>query len=229
MSTTRIVIVDDHQLLASGLAMLLNAEQDLEVVGQADRAETALHLVASQQPDIVLLDISLPRKSGLELLPEILNASPHCQVIMMTMHEEQQYLKKALDGGAKGFVLKKGGGTDLLYAIRSVMQGDTYIQPSMLSGLIREGEKRKQRRRETEAATSDGQLWQLLSQREQQVVLGVARGHTSKEIAEKNLLSEKTVSTYRSRAMAKLDMTTRAELVDFVVRLGKLTVTETLY
>lgn len=227
MSKTKIVIVDDHQLLSGGLAMLLNAEQDLEVVGQADRAATALRLIAAKQPDIALLDISLPDTSGLALLPEILKAAPRCQIIMMTMHEEQQYLKKALDGGAKGFLLKKGGGMDLLYAIRAVMQGDTYVQPSMLSGLIREGDAQKQRDRGTGSATADEQLWRLLSQREQQVVLGVARGHTSREIADKNFLSEKTVATYRSRAMAKLDMKTRAELVDFIVRLGKLQVTET--
>jgi len=221
MNKAKIVIVDDHQLLSSGLALLLNAEPDLTVAGQADRAATALPLISAQQPDIVLLDISLPQQSGLELLPQVLAAAPHCKVIMMTMHEEQQYLKKALEAGAKGFVLKKGGGMDLLYAIRSVLQGDTYVQPSMLSGLIREGEKRKLHRRESEAASSDEQLWQLLSQREEQVVLGVAKGHTSKEIAEKNFLSEKTVATYRSRAMAKLGMATRADLVEFVRRLGK--------
>ena len=226
MSKTKILIIDDHQLLSDGLAMMLNAEKDLEVIGQASRPAAALNLAAAHQPDIILLDISLPEKNGLELLPEFRKVAPNTLVIMLTMHEEQQYLKKALEKGAKGFVLKKGGGTDLRYAIRAVMEGNTYIQPSMLNSLIHEGEKRKQRRQETEVGGPDEQLWQMLSQREQQVALGVAKGHTSREIAEKTFLSEKTVATYRSRAMAKLDMTTRADLVDFIIRLGKLDMSE---
>ena len=219
MNRTKILIVDDHPLLSAGLAMLLNAQQDLAVAGQAETPETALRLAESEQPDIVLLDISLPGKSGLELLPEVLALSPRSRVIMMTMHEEQQYLKKALDAGAKGFVLKKGVDMDLLYAIRAVVHGETYIQPSMLTSFVHAEQKK-----ETASSdlSSDQQLWQLLSQREQEVVFAVARGHTSKEIAKKNFLSEKTVSTYRSRAMTKLGMNTRAELLDFVIRLNKL-------
>ncbi|MDP2816101.1 MAG: response regulator transcription factor [Rectinemataceae bacterium] len=215
MSKTRILIIDDHQLLSSGLAMLLCAEKDLEVTGQADRPETALRLAEEQQPDIILLDISLPGKSGLDLLPELLARSPHSRIIMMTMHEEQQYLKRALEGGAKGFVLKKGGGTDLMYAIRAVMQGDTYIQPSLLADFIKTGAS-------PENISEDEQRWRILSQREQQIVLGVAKGYTSREMAEENFLSEKTVATYRSRAMTKLGFESRADLVEFIHRLRKI-------
>lgn len=220
MNKTKILIVDDHQLLSSGLAMLLNAEKDLMVIGQADKPDAALHLAELEQPDIVLLDISLPGKSGLDLLPELLACSPNSQVIMMTMHEGQQYLERALDAGAKGFVLKKGVSMDLLYAIRAVIRGEIYIQPAMVTRFIKTGKEAQSACEE--GVSGDGQLWQLLSQRERQVVLGVARGHTSREIAQKNFLSEKTVATYRSRAMIKLGITTRADLVDLVVRLGKL-------
>lgn len=215
MSKIRILIIDDHQLLSSGLAMLLCAEKDLEVTGQADRPETALRLAEEQQPDILLLDISLPGRSGLDLLPELLIRSPQSRIIMMTMHEEQQYLKRAIEGGAKGFVLKKGGGTDLIYAIRAVMQGDTYIQPSMLADFIKTGAS-------PENISEDEQRWRILSQREQQIVLGVAKGYTSREMAEENFLSEKTVATYRSRAMTKLGFETRADIVEFVHRLRRI-------
>ncbi|MGV1098394.1 response regulator [Thiovibrio sp. JS02] len=216
MNRTRILIIDDHQLLSSGLAMLLGAEKDLEVTGQADGPAAALGLAGEQQPDIVLLDISLPGRSGLDLIPELLALSPRSRIIIMTMHEEQQYLQRALEGGARGFVLKKGGGGDLLYAIRAVMKGDTYIQPSMLADFIKTAETADKEGRAIASAAE--QLWRLLSQREQQIVLGVAKGYTGREIAEQHFLSEKTVATYRSRAMAKLGLATRAELVDFVSR-----------
>jgi len=218
MNKTNILIIDDHPLLSSGLAMLLNAQEDLKVNGQAESPEAALLLAESEQPDIVLLDISLPRKSGLDLLPELLAVSPRSRIIMMTMHEEQQYLKKALEVGAKGFVLKKGVDMDLLYAIRAVVRGETYIQPSMLTRFV---QQKSAKETPDESLSPDQQLWHLLSHREQEVVLAVARGHTSREIGEKSFLSEKTVATYRSRAMAKLGMTTRADLLELVVRLGK--------
>ena len=218
MNKTRILIVDDHKLFSSGLAMLLNAEQDLEVIGQVDNPANALRLAGSHHPDIVLLDITLAEKSGLDLLPEILLVSPRSHVIILTMHEEQQYLKKAVADGAKGFVLKKGVDIDLLYAIRAVKRGELYIQPSMLKGFMQEGKQN----REEEKLSEDERLWRLLSHREQDVLIAVARGLTGREIAEKNFLSEKTVATYRARGMAKLGIKTRAELVELVVRLKKM-------
>ena len=218
MNKTRILIVDDHKLFSSGLAMLLNAEQDLEVIGQVDNPANALRLAGSHHPDIVLLDITLAEKSGLDLLPEILQVSPRSHVIILTMHEEQQYLKKAVADGAKGFVLKKGVDIDLLYAIRAVKRGELYIQPSMLKGFMQEGKQN----REEEKLSEDERLWRLLSHREQDVLIAVARGLTGREIAEKNFLSEKTVATYRARGMAKLGIKTRAELVELVVRLKKM-------
>lgn len=219
MKKTKIMIVDDHKLLSSGLAMLLNAQADYTVMATPDTPAAALQLLREECVELVLLDISLPEKSGLELLPEILALCPKTKVIMMTMHEDQHYLKSAIAAGARGFVLKKGVDMDLLYAIKAVMNGEVYIQPSMLTGFITD---------EAGAAASDKnlseheKLWQLLSPREQEVVQGVAKGFTSKEIAEKYFLSEKTVATYRSRAMTKLGFDNRAELVDFIVRLGKI-------
>ncbi len=211
-----IVIVDDHSLLVSGLCLLLNCENDMEVVGEADSAENALQLIERLEPAIVLLDISLQDTSGLDLLPQIIERNVNTKVIMMTMHEDNQYLEKALESGASGYVLKKGLDVDLLYGIRSVCRGEVYVQPSMVKSFISES------RQQITAKMQDNNslLWNALSEREQQVVFGVAKGYTSKEIAGKHFLSEKTVSTYRSRAMTKLGFDTRAELVAFVIELG---------
>jgi two-component system, NarL family, response regulator NreC len=214
-----IVIVDDHSLLVSGLCLLLNSESDMEVVGQADSAEEALSLIEKLQPIVVLLDISIHDTSGLDLLPEIMECATNTKVIMMTMHEDQQYLEKALANGAKGYVLKKGLDVDLLYAIRSVCRGEVYIQSSMIKKYIAGSEKEKIKMEQTD---SNALLWNALSTREQQVVLGVAHGYTSKEIAKTHFLSEKTISTYRSRAMTKLGFETRAELVEFIMGRGLL-------
>lgn len=206
----RILVVDDHPVLLSGLSLLLNAEPDMEVAGTADSGPKALVQARELQPDIVLLDISLPGTSGLLLLPEILRQASKTRVLMLTMHEDHQYLKEAVAKGAKGFILKKCLDVDLLYAIRSVMRGQMYIHPAMMPDILAAQEK---------GATSPEELlWLSLSTREQQVMLAVAMGYTSREIAEQHFLSEKTVATYRSRAMAKLGLETRAELVDFVSR-----------
>lgn len=212
-SKTTILVVDDHPLLLAGLGMLLNAEEDLTVAGQADRAEKALELAAQLQPAVVLLDIGLHQASGLDLIPDLLAASPASRVIMLTMHEDQGYLRKAMQAGAQGFLLKKGLDVDLLYAIRAVMRGEVYIHPSMLRDFVSGGEE--------EAADHETQLWNSLSNREQQVMEAVAKGHTGREIAEQYFLSDKTVATYRARAMTKLGIGTKAELVELVRGLDK--------
>lgn len=208
-----IVIVDDHPLLLSGLCLLLNGEKDLDVVGQAQSVGEALEIVEMHQPAVVLLDISINETSGLDLLPRIHGIAPRTKVIMLTMHEDHRYLEKALAAGAVGYVLKKGLDVDLLYAIRAVSRGEVYIQPSMVKDFLAGTAESKDNRRET---NSNLLLWNTLSSREQQVVIWVAKGFTSREIARNFFLSEKTVSTYRSRAMTKLGFETRAELVEFV-------------
>jgi len=220
MKPIKIVVVDDHLLLLSGLCMLLNAEPDMEVVGQASSPAEALALVSRTEPDLVLLDITLHGESGLELIRPITSISSATRVVMLTMHEDQQYLRQAMELGASGFVLKKGLDVDLLYAIRSVHRGEVYIQPAMLKSYIA-GEDGHPDSSSQEVGNARI-LWDSLSPREREVMLGVAHGHTSREIAEKNFISEKTVATYRSRAMIKLGLTSRAELVDLVIQLGLL-------
>ncbi len=216
-----IVIVDDHRILASGLKMLLEQEEDMEVVGEAEDAQSALSLVEERRPDCVLLDISLPDRSGLEIIGQIIEKSPSTRILMLTMHEDQSYLQKAMDHGAAGFVLKRAMDSDLIYAIRAVMRGECYIHPRMLKGVFKQMASEKDDAKEANP-TKEDILWNSLSPREREVIEAVAKGYTSKEIAERCYLSEKTVSTYRSRAMAKLGVKNRASIVKLVKKLGLL-------
>lgn len=213
---TTILVVDDHPLLLSGLGLLLNAEDDLTVCGQTDRAATALTLAAELRPDIILLDISLHETSGLDLIPRLLDLAPECRIVMLTMHEDQRYLQRAMAAGARGFVLKKGLDADLLYAIRTVRRGEIYVHPSMLLEFVGAESVKPS------PGNHQARIWNSLSPREQQVMLAVAKGHTSREIAEQYFVSDKTVTTYRARAMTKLGLNNKAELVELVMALKKM-------
>ena len=206
-----ILLVDDHRLLISGLTLLLNGEKDFHVVGQADTADAALSLAEALQPEIIVLDISLGNISGLDILPELLKVAPESKIVILTMHNDCRYLQEAMAKGAKAFVVKKAIDEDLLYAIRTVLRGDLYIYPALVSDFVTSSQE--------EQSSPDELLWQSLSRREQQVMKSVAQGFTSREIANDLLLSEKTIATYRSRAMIKLGLNTRAELVQLINRL----------
>ena len=214
-----VMVVDDHALLLAGLCMLLDAEADMRVVGSTSSAGEAVSLAGQLRPDVILLDISLGDVSGLDLLPTLQELSPASRIMMLTMHEDLQYLQLAMARGAAGFILKKGLDVDLLYAIRSVMRGEIFIQPFMVQQYLA---GQAAATTATGMEDKDSLLWATLSPRERQVMLAVAQGHTSKEIAQQEYLSEKTVATYRSRAMIKLGLDTKAELVELTLRLGVL-------
>ena len=211
----RILLAVDHAVLRAGLRMLLSAEADMEVVGEAGDGNQALEKVTALQPDIVLLDLTMPGLDGLTTLPRLKQAAPEARVLVLTMHEDEAYLRQALGAGAAGYVLKKAADVELLSAIRAVAQGEIYVHPAMtrmlLEGLLPHP---------PDQADHDTQLWEHLSEREQQVMRGVVFGYTSEEIAEQYHLSVKTVYTYRSRAMLKLGLENRAQLVDLALRLG---------
>ncbi len=213
----KVMVIDDHVMLLHGLCLLLNAELDIEVVAQASEEQEALTLAATCRPDIILLDITLQKTSGLDLIEKLLKISQQTRIIMLTMHDNAQYLQKALQKGARGFVLKKGLEEDLLYAIRSVMRDEVYIHPSLVKTYIPNSGSKAISKEDADVIS-----WAELSDREQEVLIQVARGYTSKEIAEKCLLSEKTVATYRSRGMSKLNIEKRSQLVRLIMRLGKM-------
>lgn len=215
-----ILIVDDHSLLTSGLCLLLNAEHDLEVIGQAADLETALRDSERLQPEIILLDITLPQGNSLDFLPRFRQGAPAAKILMLTMHEDSGYLQKALSLGAMGYVLKRALDQDLLYAIRSVLRDEIYVQPAMVKQLMAGGGQGSEQSPATRKDDAGKLLWSSLSEREREVITGVALGFTSKELGEKYFISEKTIATYRSRAMTKLGLASKSELVELVLRLG---------
>ncbi len=211
----RILLADDHAVLRAGLRMLLTAEPDMEVVGEAGDGQQVQEQAQILNPDVILLDLTMPGTDGLTALPLLKKIVPPSHILILTMHEDEAYLRQALQNGASGYVLKKAVDTELLSAIRAVMRGEVYVHPAMtkllLGGILPQTPK---------LTSDDAQLWASLSEREQQVIRGVVRGYTSEEIAEQYHLSVKTVYTYRSRAMIKLGLETRAQLVGFAMRLG---------
>ena len=210
----RILLADDHAVLRAGLKLLLDEQPDMQVVGEAVDGTAVIPLTEVTQPDLILLDLTMPRLGGLEVLPLIQQKAPQVKVLILTMHDDEGYLRKALKIGAAGYVLKKAADVELLSAIRAVMRGDMYVHPTMTKALLEDvipgGERR----------TVDDDLWATLSEREQEVLQLVAMGHTSREIAGKLSLSAKTVETYRARGLEKLELRSRAALVRFALAQG---------
>lgn len=217
MPKLKIALVDDHALLLAGLKMLISVQEDMGVVAEARNAKEALAIIPSTTPDCILLDISLPDMSGMDLLPLLKERLPSTHVIMLTMYEDAEYLNRSMEMGASGFLLKKAMDQDLLYAIRTVSSGGVYIHSDMLKDIIE-----NKRHKTITSQDKDRTLWNTLSSREQEVMLHIAQGFSAREIADRCNLSEKTIATYRSRGFIKLGISKRSELVAFVFRIGLL-------
>ena len=215
---TRILLVDDHTILRSGLRMLLDSQPQLKVIGEAGDGREALRLAQSLQPDLILLDLSMPGLNGIEALPVLRRLAPAARTLILTMHDDEGYLRQALQKGAAGYVLKKAADSELLSAVQAVMRGEIYIHPAMTRGLlgsiVADDSAIK--------AESSTDPWATLSEREYEVLRLVARGHSNAEIAERLSLSVKTVETYRARGMEKLGLRTRAQLVHAAMIKGAL-------
>lgn len=214
MTPLRLLLADDHAVLRAGLAALLNAREDMEVVGEAANGSEVLSLAEVLQPDVILLDLSMPLLGGLEALPLLRRCAPEARILILTMHDDGEYLRQALRAGASGYMLKRAADVELIAAIRAVVQGDIYVHPSMTRSLLETPGP------ESEANAVD--RWATLSEREQEVLRLVALGHTSREIAERLDLSDKTVDTYRLRGMEKLNLRSRAALVRYALSRGLL-------
>jgi DNA-binding NarL/FixJ family response regulator len=209
----RVLIADDHAVLRAGLRLLLEGQNEFEVVAEASTGSEALSQAEKFQPDLILLDLSMPGLGGMDVLPTMRKMVPSTKILILTMHDDPQYLRQALKHGASGYVLKKAADAELISAIRSVLRGEMYVHPSMTRVLLEDILP--------EAKSSDADLtWASLSDREQEVLKMVALGHTSAEIAEQFSLSVKTVETYRARGMEKLGLRTRAALVKFALQEG---------
>ena len=210
-----VLLADDHVVLRSGLALLLNGQTELEVVGEASTGIEAINQATELQPDLILLDLNMPGLNGLDALPTIKQEAPDSKILILTMHNDPEYLRQAIKMGASGYILKKAADTELLSAMQAVLQGGIYVHPSMTKDLLTDFFPEQ-------GQDGDKDVWETLSPRERQVLRLVALGHTSAEIAEQLSLSAKTVETYRYRGMEKLGLQTRATLVRFALKRGLL-------
>ncbi len=205
----RILIVDDHAILRTGLRVLLDAQPDMEVVGEASDGAAARAMAGYLQPDIVLLDITMPGMDGIETTQVLLQALPSAKILILTMHKNASYLRQLLELGASGYVVKDAVYSQLLTAIRSVSIGGVYVDPTLAEEFL------SGRAMDADAGVASG--GSPLSERESQVVQHVALGYTNRETAERLDISEKTVEVYRRRVMQKLGVETRAQLVRYAI------------
>ena len=213
-----IVLADDHGVVRAGLKALLDAQPDMHVVAEAEDAERAVELVLRFQPAVLVTDLSMPG-GGLESIREVASHNLPTKVLVLTVHAEERYLLPVLDAGGSGYVRKSSAHTDLLDAIRTVARGEVFLDPAATKtllqgylGRVRSGDEQDFR--------------ELLSDRERDVVRLTAEGHTAQQAADQLALSVKTVETYRHRAMQKLGLTNRAELVQYALRAGLLVPSE---
>jgi DNA-binding NarL/FixJ family response regulator len=203
----RILIADDHGIVRSGVKLLLDRQPDMEVVAEADDGVDALEQAVRLKPDVAVLDVSMPRMTGLQATHEIKRQSPDTQILILSMHDDERYLFEALRAGASGYVLKRAADKDLVDAIRAASRGEPFLTSAAQQTLIRDFLER-------DAQPSE------LTPREQEVVKLIAEAHTNKEIAEILHLSEKTVESHRGRVLQKLGMRDRVELVRYAIRRG---------
>ncbi len=207
----RLLIVDDHQLVRSGLRRLLEAEEDLEVEDEAGTAYDAVRLARLHKPDVILLDVVMPGGSGLDAIPEILEASPSTGVLALSMQDDPSYVRHAFAAGAKGYVLKEAADDELLAAIREVAKGGNYVDHQLGSRLAA-----------YDVNAAAAKEADPLSDREREVLRLLALGYTNQEISTQLYISVRTAETHRARIMQKLRLTTRAELVRVAIERGLL-------
>jgi two-component system, NarL family, response regulator NreC len=206
----RVILVEDHPVLRAGVGTLLRGEDDLEMIGEADNGVLGVQLAQQLQPDVVIMDVSLPELGGIEATKQIKRARPQQRILALSAHEDAEFARTLLDAGADGYALKRSACDELVRAVRIVASGGTYVDPSLSDALVR-GQAR---------ARSGTMPTVSLSEREAEVIRLTAQGYTSKEIAQTLNLSPRTLETYKARAMAKLNLTSRAELIRYAVRCG---------
>jgi two-component system, NarL family, response regulator NreC len=210
----RILLVDDHAIVRSGLRMLLEGQADMVIVGEAGDGLHALQAAAGLSPDIILMDITLPDISGIEVTRRLRKGDCRSSIIALTIHEDEQFFFEMLHAGASGYVPKRAAPEDLLSAIRMVHKGEVYIYPLLTKLLVKDFLLRAQED-EVSKAAMDG-----LTQREQQILVAIASGETSDEIAVRLTISKHTVARHRENLMRKLGLHDRSELVKYAIRKG---------
>jgi len=214
----RVVLADDHAVVREGLKALVNAQLDMRVVGEAADGEAACAVAAELSPDVLVMDLSMPVLGGAEATARVKRDCPGVKILALTVHEERLYLTQLLRAGASGYVLKRAAAAELVRAVRTVAAGGTYIDPS-IAGTLVEGYLDAQ-------GTAEHPPRDSISERERQVLIGIARGFSNKELAATLGLSVKTVETYKARVAEKLGLRSRADIVRYAARQAWLTESE---
>jgi DNA-binding NarL/FixJ family response regulator len=209
--SVRILIVDDHAVVRAGLRLLIDAEDDLEAVGEAGTAREAIFRARSVQPDVILMDVVMPDQSGLDVVPTLLRERPETKILVLSMQDDPQYVRQAFSAGASGYVLKEAADTEVVAAIREVANGGRYVHPELGARLVA-AETAAARRAEEDP----------LSDREREVLRLLALGHTNQEISKQLYISVRTAETHRAHIMQKLRLSSRAELVHYALEQGLL-------
>jgi two-component system, NarL family, response regulator NreC len=207
----KVLIVDDHAVVRSGLRLLLEAEDDMAVVGEAGTAREAVFELRSSQADVVLMDVAMPGGSGIDVIPQLLHEAPEAKILMLSMQDDPSYVRQAFEAGASGYVLKEAADAEVVAAVRDVADGRSYVNPALGARLVAaESEARKR-------AEADP-----LSDREREVLRLLALGHTNQEIAKMLYISVRTAETHRAHIMQKLNLRSRADLVRHALASGLL-------
>jgi DNA-binding NarL/FixJ family response regulator len=212
-SKIRVLLVDDHTILRAGLKMMLNAQPDIEVVGEASDGRRAIAEAQRLQPGVILMDITMPEYNGIEATRQVKRLLPDVRVLVLTMHENEEYLFQVLRAGASGYMLKEVADTELISAIRLVNRGSFYLSSSAQSMMVGDYLQRVRSGEEHDSYSE-------LTEREREILKLVAEGYTNNQIAERLFISPKTVDTHRTHVMDKLNLHSRAELVKYAMRRG---------
>lgn len=223
MKPITVLLVDDHDVVRTGLRSFLNTQEDVEVVAEARNGEEALLRAEELKPDLVIMDITMPGMDGLDATRRLKTRDPECLVLALTVHEDKQYFMEMLSAGASGYITKQAAADDLVAAIRAVAAGQVYLQPALARWLLEDYQRLAKQEQTQVKLTESGETLvglETLSQREREVLELVGQGWNNQKIGKQLGLSPKTIARHRERIMHKLNMHSRTELVKFAIRTG---------
>ncbi|WP_165221702.1 response regulator [Aquisphaera insulae] len=210
----RVLLADDHNLVRAGLRALIDAQPDMEVIAEAEDGEAACLLAADLEPDLAVVDVSMPGLGGIAATERILGERPRIRVLALTVHEDRSYVRQLLQAGASGYLLKRAAADELIHAIRVIARGGAYVDPALAAELLKDAEA---------SPPDETPPAEPLSDREGEVLRLISRGYTNREIAAQIDVSVKTVETHKARGMDKLGLKSRADIVGHAIRRGWLT------
>lgn len=213
------LIIDDHAILREGLKLILHQVQDLEIIGEAGDGKTALEKIEQTKPNLILLDISLPEMSGVEVARNVRKNYPDIKIIILSRHDNEEYIQQLLKLGIHAYVLKDDAGDDLIRAIEAVKQNERYLSPRITTRIVTNLEQQGRRKRTT-SDSEEGKLFSILTHRERQILKHIGEGKSNEEIAKELQIALRTVKVHRQNIMKKLDIHNVAELVKFAIKSG---------